>query len=177
MGVFISKLPACRHYIIKRSIFLQFYTVLESVQKCALLRVKGIYKHAFTPQDKSLTLGHPHPHHIRKSPNMHRRVIEKRLRFQERKKDRDSAVSIGSSSTGPPSCQQSATDLTLHQSQDLVVVPTDSAVHAVAEHHQTRMSETPPDSPLGESGIGMSFQRFQARQNVDEHTDTDTLTH
>ena len=115
------------------------------------------HMHAFTPQDKRLTLDHPH--HIRKSPNMYRRVIEKRLRFQERKEDQDSAVSIGSSSTGPPSHQQSATDLTLHQSQDLVVVSTDSAVHAVAEYHQTRMSETPPDSPLGESGIGMSFQR------------------
>ena len=39
---FISKLPACRHYIIKCSIFLQFYAVLESAQKCALLRAKGI---------------------------------------------------------------------------------------------------------------------------------------
>ena len=39
---FISKLPACRHYIIKCSIFLQFYAVLESAQKCALLRAKGL---------------------------------------------------------------------------------------------------------------------------------------
>ena len=39
---FISKLPAYRHYIIKCSIFLQFYAVLESAQKCALLRAKGL---------------------------------------------------------------------------------------------------------------------------------------
>ena len=37
---FISKLPACRYYIIKCTIFLQFYAVLESAQKCALLRAK-----------------------------------------------------------------------------------------------------------------------------------------
>ena len=43
---FISKLPACRHYIIKCSIFLQFYAVLESAQKCALLRAKGIKNHS-----------------------------------------------------------------------------------------------------------------------------------
>jgi len=133
--------------------------------------------HAFNPQDKSLTLDPPH--HIRKLPNMQRRMIEKRLRFQERKgkEDWDSTVSISSSSTGPPSRRQSATDFTLHQSQDLAVVPTDSAVHAVAEYHQTRMSETPPDSPLGESGIGMSFQRLKAHKDVDEHSDTYTLTH
>ena len=38
----ISKLPTCRHYIIKCSIFFQFYAVSESAQKCALLRAKGI---------------------------------------------------------------------------------------------------------------------------------------
>ena len=40
---FISKLSACRHYI-KCSIFLEFYAVVESAQKCALLRAKGITK-------------------------------------------------------------------------------------------------------------------------------------
>ena len=44
VGVFISKLPACQHYIIKCSIFLEFYAVLESAQKCALLRAKGLWE-------------------------------------------------------------------------------------------------------------------------------------
>ena len=41
-GSFICKLPAYRHYIIKCSIFLRFYAVLKSAQKCALLRAKAL---------------------------------------------------------------------------------------------------------------------------------------
>ena len=42
MGVFITKLPACRHYIIRCSIFPPGLRCLESAQKCALLRAKGL---------------------------------------------------------------------------------------------------------------------------------------
>ena len=67
--------------------------------------------------------------------------MEKRHKYQEKSEDQDSAISIGS----------------LLPSLDSLVLPTDSAEHAAVE---TTIPETPPDSFLGESGIGLSFPRF-----------------
>ena len=55
---FISKLPACRHYIIKCSMFLQFYAVLESAQKCALLRAKGLMYNCSILEQKAYRTKH-----------------------------------------------------------------------------------------------------------------------
>lgn len=108
--------------------------------------------------------------------------MEKRLKFKNKRKDRDSAISIGSSSTGPPSQRQSATDLSPHFSQDSGLASRkesiDSVVQSLAEKQdQMRSVETTPDSPLGESGIGLSFSGLKAHQDVDKHTDTTTQTH
>ena len=71
MEVFISKLPAYRHYIIKCSIFLHFYAVLECAKKCALLRAKGL----------APTQSHPYPHitahppTLLLSPPPHRHIL------------------------------------------------------------------------------------------------------
>ena len=126
---------------------------------------------SYLSQDKSLTSDH-HSH----IPNMPGIVMEKRHKFQETKDDRDSAISIGSLSCDVPTHQLSATDLLLYPSQESVATPTGSAVHVV-EYLQKKMSETttPPDSPLGESGIGMSFH-FRAHQDVYKHVDTNTQT-
>ena len=97
--------------------------------------------------------------------------MEKGLRFQERKRDRDSAISIGSPSTGPPSHRQSIADRQLDSGLASRKDSTDSTVYVLAEKQDQK------DSPLGESGIGLSIHGWRVDQDLDKHTDTDTQTH
>lgn len=96
--------------------------------------------------------------------------MERGRRFQEMK-SRDSAISIGSPSTGPSSHRQSIADRQLDSGLASRKDSTGSVVYVLAEKQDQK------GSPLGESVIGLNIHGLKADQDLDQHTDTDTQTH